>query len=46
MYLNLYHKGILKNEVTNTGRIVLKQKNNSDTENENQINRRTCCKRN
>ena len=46
MYLNLYHKGILKNEVTNTGRIVLKQKNNSDTENENQNNRRTCCRRN
>ncbi len=42
MYLNLYHKGILKNEDKGNGRIALNDENKNNNNN-NQNIRRGCC---
>ena len=42
MYLNLYHKGILKNEDKDNGRIALNDENKNNNNN-NQNIRRGCC---
>ena len=42
MYLNLYHKGILKNEDKDNGRIALNNENNINNNNHHNV-RRGCC---